>query len=334
MRRRPVLMGGLALATGAAGASARAVGAAAPARAGVQARLSPGAAWPQPAPLGPGSRVLAIAPGTWWDDAAREAELLRRRFAAAGWSLTVPPAIQGRWRWFSEPDAERLRRLRQAMEDPAVDAVVSVAGGWGSARLLERGWRPPSQPRWLVGFSDASALLLAQAAAGVGGGVHGSLGGDGEPWDRLQRLLRGEPVAALQGQGWRSGQAVGPLVVTNLTVATSLIGTPWFPSLAGCVLVLEDVGEAPYRVDRMLTQWRSSGVLRGIAGVGLGRFRWPEDDILPGDLSMEEVLRDRLADLGVPLVGQLPVGHGQPNLALPLGRLAALDGDRGSLRLL
>ena len=92
-------------------------------------------------------------------------------------------------------------------------------------------------------------------------------------------------------------------------MATSLIGTRWFPRLAGCVLVLEDVGEEPYRVDRMLTQWRTSGVLEGVAGVGLGRFRWKEDDILPGDLSMEEVLRDRFGDRGVPVVGQLPVGH-------------------------
>jgi muramoyltetrapeptide carboxypeptidase len=123
-------------------------------------------------------------------------------------------------------------------------------------------------------------------------------------------------------------------VVSNLTVATSLLGTPWFPRLAGCVVVLEDVGEEPYRVDRMLTQWRTSGALQGIAGVGLGRFRWKQDDILPGDLSMEEVLRDRFGDLGVPLVGELPVGHGRPNLALPLGRLARLDGDRGLLELL
>lgn len=289
---------------------------------------------PQPAPLRPGSQVMAIAPGTWWENPRQEAERLRARFATAGWTLTVPEAIQGRWRWFSEPDGERLRRLREAMADPSLAAVVSVAGGWGSARLLERGWRPPAGPRWLVGFSDASALLLAQCAAGLGGAVHGSAGGDGEQWERLRRLLSGAPVAPLQGEGWQGGTASGPLVVSNLTVATSLIGTPWFPSLAGCLLVLEDVGEEPYRVDRMLTQWRSSGALRGVAGVGLGSFRWNQDDILPGDLSMEEVLRDRLADLGVPLVGHLPVGHGRPNLALPLGRLARLDGQRGTLELL
>jgi muramoyltetrapeptide carboxypeptidase len=122
-------------------------------------------------------------------------------------------------------------------------------------------------------------------------------------------------------------------VVTNLTVATHLIGTRWFPSLRGAVLVLEDVGEAPYRVDRMLTHWRSSGVLEGVAGVGLGHFRWKEDDVLPGDLSMEEVLRERLGGLGVPLVGRLAVGHGRPNMPLPLGRMARLDGGRGVLEL-
>jgi muramoyltetrapeptide carboxypeptidase len=286
-----------------------------------------------PPPLGNGSQVVAIAPGTWWENPMEEAERLRARCASAGWTLTVAPAIQRRWRWFSEPDGQRLRRLQEAMEDPAVAAVMSVAGGWGSARILERGWLPPRRPRWLVGFSDASALLLAHYAAGLGGAVHASLGGDDAAWDRLRRLLSGATVAPLRGQGWRPGVAEGPLVVSNLTVATSLIGTPWFPRLAGCVLVLEDVGEAPYRVDRQLTQWRTSGVLKGIVGVGLGRFRWKEDDILAGDFSMEEVLRDRFSDLGVPVVGELPVGHGQPNLALPLGRLARLDGQQGTLEL-
>jgi muramoyltetrapeptide carboxypeptidase len=100
------------------------------------------------------------------------------------------------------------------------------------------------------------------------------------------------------------------------------------------VLVLEDVGEAPYRIDRLLTHWRTSGVLQGVAGIGLGHFSWKEEDVLPGDLTMEEVLLERLGNLGVPLVGRLPVGHGQPNLALPLGRMARLDGSSGRLELL
>lgn len=324
MRRRPLLAGLLALSTGPTLlASASSV-----------SKLIPSTGLLKPPGLRRGSRVMAIAPGTWWENSEQEAERLRLRFEQAGWELTIPAAIRGRWRWFAEADRQRLLRLQRAMADPSVGAVVSVSGGWGSARLLEQGWIPPARPRWLVGFSDASALLLAQCAAGIGGAVHGSLGGDDRQWDRLCRLLRGEPVAPLQGRGWRSGRAVGPLVVCNLTVATSLIGTPWFPRLEGCVLVLEDVGEEPYRVDRMLTQWRTSGVLKGIVGVGLGRFRWKKDDILPGDLSMEEVLLDRFGDLGVPVVAELPVGHGQPNLALPLGQLGRLNGDLGILELL
>lgn len=284
-----------------------------------------------PAPLRPGSRVLAIAPGTWWEDAAPEGLRLQQRFAAAGWSLEIPAATAGRWRWFSASDSERLKLLQRAWADPGIDAVVAVAGGWGSARLLEAGWQPGPRPQWLVGFSDVSALLLAQLAAGNGGGIHAGLQGDDAAWARLVALLRGERVAPLQGVGWRGGVATGPLVVTNLTVATSLIGTRWWPPLAGCVLVLEDVGEEPYRVDRMLTQWRTAGVLEGVAGIGLGRFRWKQDDVQPGDLTMEEVLMERLGGLGVPLVAGLPVGHGQPNWALPLGRLAQLDGQRGSL---
>ena len=123
-------------------------------------------------------------------------------------------------------------------------------------------------------------------------------------------------------------------MVTNLTVATHLIGTPWMPSLQGAILVLEDVGEAPYRVDRMLTHWRAAGLFKGVAGIATGRFSWQKDDILPGDFSMDAILEERLGDLGIPLVMQLPVGHGLPNMALPIGTQARLDGSRGVLSVL
>ena len=150
-------------------------------------------------------------------------------------------------------------------------------------------------------------------------------------WQRTVALLSGHSVPALQGRGLRPGNAEGPLVVTNLTVATHLIGSPWLPDLRGAVLVLEDVGEAPYRVDRMLTQWRTAGLLQRLAGVGCGRFSWDKDDILPGDFTMEEILEERLGDLGIPVVLDLPVGHGGPNQALRLGAQVQLDGQAGTL---
>ena len=141
----------------------------------------------------------------------------------------------------------------------------------------------------------------------------------------------GEATARQGATPWNRSRT---LIVTNLNAATHLIGTPWLPSLKGAVLVLEDVGEAPYRIDRMLTQWRSAGLLQQLAGMACGRFSWAEDDILPGDFSMEEILEERLGDLGIPLVLNLPLGHGHPNNALPLGAMAQLDGRRGNLSLI
>ena len=285
------------------------------------------------APLKPGARIRAVNPGTWMDPDTNLQPLIDR-CAEQQWHLEIPEAVTRQWRYFSGSDQERVKDLRSAWNDPTVDAVITLGGGWGAARVLEAGFRFPRRPKWSLGFSDTSSLLLAQWAAGLPGAIHGSSGGTDAQWKRTVDLLCGRPVAPLQGEPRRRGIARGPLVVTNLTVATHLIGTPWLPSLKGAILVLEDVGEAPYRVDRMLTQWRSAGLLQHLAGVACGRFSWAKDDILPGDFTMEEILEERLGDLGIPLVLNLPVGHGQPNQALPLGSQAELDGERGLLSLI
>ena len=288
---------------------------------------------PRLAPLGPGSRLRAVNPGTWMDP-DQDLQPLIDRCAAEGWQLEIPAAVKQQWRYFSAPDAQRVAELSAAWADPAVDGVLYLGGGWGGARVLEAGYRYSNRPKWSLGFSDTSSLLLAQWAAGLPGAIHGSSGGQDDQWQRTVDLLKGRPVAPLKGRGKRAGIAEGPLVVTNLTVATHLIGTTWLPSLDGTILVLEDVGEAPYRVDRMLTQWRSAGLLQGLNGIACGRFSWDKDDILPGDFSMEEVLEERLGDLDIPLVLNMPVGHGQPNMALPLGQRAMLNGCNGELSLL
>ncbi|MDP6193795.1 MAG: LD-carboxypeptidase, partial [Prochlorococcaceae cyanobacterium ETNP18_MAG_1] len=149
-------------------------------------------------------------------------------------------------------------------------------------------------------------------------------------------LLFGEPVPALSGSGWSGGVASGPLVVANLTVASHLLGSRHVPDLEGAILIFEDVGEAPYRIDRMLTQWRLAGLLQGLAGLGFGSFVDCEAEPLQEDqtFTLEEVLKERTADLGIPVVGQLPVGHCCGNASFPLGREARLDGNRGQLSLI
>ncbi|QNI71323.1 muramoyltetrapeptide carboxypeptidase [Cyanobium sp. NS01] len=265
------------------------------------------------------------------------------------WGLEVERRAlhERRWGYLAGRDAERRDDLLRA-EHVGAELLACLRGGWGAARLLEQSLTSLS-PRWLLGFSDVTALLWAQLAQGHGGGVHGPLLTSlaAEPsWsqERLRALLFGEPVADLPGTPWRGGVAEGPLLVANLTVATHLLGTPHLPDLRGAILVIEDVGEAPYRIDRMLTHWRLSGALGQLAGIGLGQFSGC-DDHPPGEsgadpiamaarFSLEQVLHDRTGDLGIPVLAELPVGHEAGNGALPLGVWARLDADAGHLRLL
>ncbi|MEY4759053.1 MAG: hypothetical protein RLZZ268_551 [Cyanobacteriota bacterium] len=300
-----------------------------------------------PEPLRPGDRVQLVAASSALLGEEAQARLQAGIAVLEAWGLQVGRApLQGRrWGYLAGRDPERRGDLEAAARRGA-ELLACVRGGWGAARLLEEPLGLP--PRWLLGFSDVTSLLWAQLAQGQGGAIHGPLLTTlaAEPaWsqERLRRLLFGEPLADLQGVGWCGGAAEGPLLAANLTVATHLLGTPHLPDLRGAILVLEDVGEAPYRIERMLTHWRLSGALQQLAGIGLGHFT--DCDDTPADqapcteqaldrFSLEQVLRERTADLGVPVVSGLPVGHVAGNAALPLGAWAELDADRGRLRML
>ncbi|MEI6829865.1 MAG: LD-carboxypeptidase [Synechococcaceae cyanobacterium ELA445] len=295
---------------------------------------------PLPPPLRPGDRVRLVAASS----ALREQERLRAGLALLqDWGLVVEDGFDPSrcWGYLAGDDPRRLADLVLPGHGEAPALRACVRGGWGAARLLEHPLPLPAG--WLLGFSDVTSLLWAQQAQGHGGGIHGPLVttlADEPAWSqqRLRALLFGEPVADLSGEGWRGGVAEGPLLVANLTVATHLLGTPHLPRLEGAVLVLEDVGEAPYRVDRMLTHWRLCGALQRLAAIGFGRFSDDGEDAAgdggDGRFSTEQVLRERTADLGVPVVGGLEVGHGPGNAALPLGVWARLDGSTGRLSLL
>jgi muramoyltetrapeptide carboxypeptidase len=308
-------------------------------------------AWPQP--LQAGDRVRLAAASSALDDPAALARLEAGRAVLERWGLELDSRpIHGRsWGYLAGRDEERRGDLLGADRDGAA-LVACVRGGWGSARLLERPLTLP--PRWLLGFSDVTSLLWAQLAQGHGGGLHGPLLTTlaAEPaWsqERLRQLLFGERPPALEGESWRGGVAEGPLLVANLTVATHLLGTAHLPALQGAILVLEDVGEAPYRIDRMLTHWRLSGALGQLAAIAFGAFSDCDDDDEDADGAQDtpelaaagaahrrlhQVLRERTLDLGIPVLAGLPLGHRCGNAALPLGARARLDADAGRLELL
>ncbi len=291
-----------------------------------------------PPPLKAGDRVGLVAASSCLEGEEAIARMEAGIEILERWGLVVTRVPLRQWGYLAGTDTERRLELQPEAEEGAA-LLACLRGGWGSARLLEQPLGLAN--RWLLGFSDVTSLLWAQLAQGNGGAIHGPLLTTlaGEPaWsqERLRALLFGEPLADLEGQSWCSGQAEGPLLVANLTVATHLLGTPHLPPLKGAILVLEDVGEAPYRIERMLTHWRLSGVLQQLAGLGLGSFEGcdnPADGDRPS-FSLEQVLRERTADLGIPVVAGLPIGHGSCNAALPLGVRARLDGSSGRLSLL
>jgi muramoyltetrapeptide carboxypeptidase len=288
-----------------------------------------------PPPLQPGDRLLVIAPS----GALRELDVLQKGmeiWRSRGYEVELSPGYDRRWGYLAGTDIERRSQLEAAWLNPDCRAILCARGGYGGARLLEDWqWTPIDRPKWLIGFSDITSLLWGLCREGISG-VHAPLLTTlyAEPDWSVQRLfdwVEGRSLPPLQGVGWGKGQASGVLMPANLTVATHMLNTPAQPSLEGVILAFEDVTEAPYRIDRMLTQWRMNGALAKVRGIALGRFSQCDPPPNVPSFSVEEVLRDRLADVGIPIVSDLPFGHDGVNAALPVGVLAQLDGDAGTL---
>lgn len=258
---------------------------------------------------------------------------------ARGLTPVYDEALFSRSRYLAGTDAQRHDGLHQALADPDARAVWAARGGYGAARLLAA--CPPSRVaqagKWLVGFSDVSALHCTWARAGLGS-MHGAnvttlaKWGEGARDAMFAWLFGAGEALLLQGEGRVGEHAVeGPVWGGNLTVLASLCGTGFLPSLRGHILFLEDIGERPYRLDRSLTQLRLAGVLDGVVGVAIGQLTDCAETQSAVDYGGLEVLVDILRPLGIPVVGGLPVGHEDTSWALPLGAVACLDPTRGTL---
>ncbi|MBD2136867.1 LD-carboxypeptidase [Anabaena sp. FACHB-1237] len=287
----------------------------------------------------PGDLLRVIAPSGALREFTAFNESLQI-WRSLGYKIQISDNIEAQHGYLAGTDQHRQQQLLEAWHDPQCRGIICTRGGFGSTRILENcHWPENTQdPKWVIGFSDITALLWRLYNVGIVS-VHGpvltTLANEAQ-WsiERLYNLLSGGVLAPLQGQGWGGGKVTGVLLPGNLTVATHLLGTAILPNLDGVILALEDVTEAPYRIDRMLTQWRLSGVLSKVAGIALGGFTKCEAPANIPSFTVEEVLRERLADLNIPIVSHLPFGHDNPNAALPVGVSATLDGDQGVLEII
>lgn len=288
-----------------------------------------------PPALKPGDKVTIIAPsGTLKEFEALEQSIVLWR--SRGYRVELGSNWNFRYGYLAGNDLQRREALAKAWCDRDCQAILCIRGGYGGARLLEDWhWNLNFKAKWVVGFSDVTSLLWSLASIGIAG-VHApvltTLTSEPE-WsiNRLFDCLEGRKLEPLQGQGWGGSKTTGILLPANLTVATHLLKTPIQPSLEGVILALEDVTEAPYRIDRMLTQWRLMGAFTQIKGIALGRFSRCTAPVGFDSWTVEEVLRDRFIDLNIPIVSDLPFGHDGVNAALPVGQVVQLDGNQGIL---
>jgi muramoyltetrapeptide carboxypeptidase len=288
----------------------------------------------RPPRLRPGDRVAVVAPSSPFDRERFDRGMAR---LAERYELAPHPSLFERRRYLAGPDDVRATALVDAFSDPGNRAVVCARGGSGASRLLpliDFG-RLPLKP--LVGFSDNIALHAALQANGrisIHGPVVTQLA-DQPPSvsERLFALLEGRVPEPLQGKPLVPGVVEGPLIGGDLTVFATLLGTRWLPDLTGAILVLEEVGEPPYRLDRVWTHLRNAGVFTRIGGIALGHFL----DCEPTDRRYDphtarEVLVDLATEADLPCITDLPIGHGEVNTPVALGARHRLDAHAGTLQ--
>ena len=304
----------------------------------------------RPPALRPGDRLGLVLPAGLEFEASR-IDLARRQLEALGFEVEIGPNARHRNGSLAGTDAERADDLNAMFADDSIRGVICHRGGWGTPRIL------PlidyalirRNPKVLIGFSDITALVNAVHQETGLVTFHGPNGATAlRPYtlDGFRRaVMSTEPLGTLANppkrddelvdRTWprvtfRAGRATGPVVGGNLTLLAASMGTPWEIETAGRILLLEDVREELYRVDRMLTQLSLGGKFEDVAGVAFGTC----NDCPRGSgptFSLEEILGHHFGDLGVPVVSGLAFGHVREMMTLPIGLEATLDAEAGTL---
>lgn len=297
----------------------------------------------RPRALRPGDRVALVAPASPFD--RDEFERGVAEIASLGFEPVFDDRVFARRGYLAGDPDVRASAFLDAWRDPSVRALVAVRGGFGSVHLLPR--LPTDElrrdPKLFIGYSDTTALLnflvLRCGIVAVHGPmIEGKLARGEEGYDRaslIACITRAEPAGEVGPRGQlpiRDGEAAGALVGGTLTQIVASLGTPFaFDPPRGCVLFLEDVGERPYRIDRMVTQLKQAGVLERAAAVVWGQM--PRCDEPGGELSIRTVIEDLFREFHGPVTFGFPSGHTtSPMVTLPFGvRARVIAGQRTAL---
>ena len=303
----------------------------------------------KPRHLSEGDTVGLILPASQAFEAST-VDLAVDQLAAMGFQVKVGPHAKSKHGYLAGTDAERAADLMAMFTDPEIDAVVCFKGGWGTPRILPLldFAKIRANPKPFVGYSDVTALLNAIHQETGLVTFHGPMAGSNlRPFNRegLRRaMMSTDPIGALANppkdddelvpRSYRivtitPGQASGRVVGGNLTLVAALMGTPWEVDTEGAILLLEDVEEELYRIDRMLTQLAQGGKLAAAKAIAFG---YCTDCPVEGpSLSLEEILADHIGRLGVPAMAGFAFGHREKVLTIPIGLTGLLDTQIGTL---
>jgi muramoyltetrapeptide carboxypeptidase len=288
--------------------------------------------------LGAGARIALVAPSGPLKDAS-DLERAEANVRAMGWEPVVGEHVLERHGYLAGTDESRLADLNRYGRDDSIDAIWCLRGGYGATRLLDGidydAWA--RRPRALIGYSDITALhaAIGQRASIVtyhGPTARAELTEFTRSSFKETMSLGDDATIVVRADAMRMlvpGRASGRLVGGNLALVASLLGTPYAWDLDGAILVLEDVSEQVYRIDRLLTQIRLSGAR--LAGLAFGGFTDIPHDTITGERPLDDVLEEFAVRFGVPCVCGLPIGHVPDHVTLPLGALATLDADAPTL---
>ena len=295
-----------------------------------------------PARLHVGDRVRLVSPAS--TPTKEHVDTIITALEAKGLRVEVGAHVFDTYGYLAGKDEDRLADINDALRDPGIKAIIATRGGKGAYRIADGLDFEAARkyPKLLVGFSEVTILQLALwrhcRLASIHGAVwNGEEHGKGSAQSFLDAVFTSDPIqvhsyqAEPTSQLTTKGKASGILLGGNQDMIATAAG--WMlPSFEGAILLLEDVDKRLGHIDRQLTMLKNAGYLHGLQGVVVGQYyKCGGDATTQGDWTVIDVLRDRLARLNVPILGGLPIGHGERPVAIPVGTHATMDADHGTL---
>lgn len=275
-------------------------------------------------------------------------------FAALGLKMKAGEHLLDRYGYLAGTDAARAADVNSMYADPSVNAIITLRGGWGCNRILDMlDYKMIGKnPKILMGYSDITSLLLALHAKTSLVTFHGPVGTstwnaystgfvkrllfEGETFTMENPTDKGDNLTQVNDRilTIHGGQSSGKLLGGNLSVLSAMVGSDYLPDFKNNILFVEEVDEAAYRVDRMLTQLKLAGILNEISGFVFGKCSHCDSGDSYSSFTLEEVLNDHIKPLGIPAWFGSMIGHIEDKFTIPLGVNAEIDGDKGSIKLL